>query len=65
MKLFWLGQDKLKIVYFTVLDKLRLQLDMRRSGYAIIYDKLNFWFNIDKSIGTDDVVRNAEKLTNL
>ncbi|XP_050056114.1 uncharacterized protein LOC126549783 [Aphis gossypii] len=57
------GKDKLKIVYFAVLDQLRKQLEMRHSGYENIYDKFKFLINIDnKSIDTDDIVQGANKL---
>jgi hypothetical protein len=56
------GKDKLKTVYFVVLDQLRKQLDMRHSGYENIYDKFKFFINIDKSIDIDDIVQGAKKL---
>ena len=56
------GKDKLKTVYFAVLDQFRKQLDMRHSGYENIYDKFKFLINIDKSIDTDDIVQEAKKL---
>ncbi|KAL4120597.1 hypothetical protein QTP88_013262 [Uroleucon formosanum] len=57
------GKIKLQVIYFAVLDKIRQQLEMKHSGYASIYEKLNFLINIDnESISTDDIVRGAERL---
>lgn len=55
------GKNKLKIVYYGILDQFRQELEMRHSGYATIYDKLNFFINIVKSIDIDDTSRGAEK----
>jgi len=57
------GKDKLKTVYFAVLDQLSKQLEMRHSGYVNIYYKFKFFINIDnKSIDNDDIVQGAKKL---
>jgi len=57
------GKDKLKTVYFAVLDQLKKQLEMRHSGYVNIYYKFKLLINIDnKSIDTDDIIEGAKKL---
>lgn len=59
------GKNKLQIIYFAVLDKIKQQLEMKHSGYASIYEKFNFLINIDnESISTDDIFEGPKDSNN-
>ncbi len=57
-----LGRQKLKVsIYFSVLDKLKIELQSRCSSYVPILERFNFLLKIhDDSVSTEDLIQQTE-----